>query len=379
MLKSKVLVVDGSVTVRKRIGDAVKRAQNLNLAGVAQTPSIALQKIGIDRPDVVALDSEMQGEDVIDLVRKMVKLSPSTRIIVFGRKVRRGSALVLDLISAGVTDWVAKPQSDVVSDAEWGVVESELLPKLSVPGLEAGDEGEAAEKLEVGSRTVGEFISALSKPRNREKAGKFRGSHELLCVGSSTGGPNALAELFGAFSKSFPVPVLITQHMPAMFTEMLAKRLNGLDTLRFFEAEEGMLAQIGCAYIAPGGKHMTVSRTDNGFELHLNEDPPENSCRPAVDVMLRSVARSVGGAALVTILTGMGKDGFLGCEQLSDMGATVIAQDEESSVVWGMPGFVAMEGIADKVLPLHEIAESIHSAFDCNISHRTTLAQEPLI
>ncbi len=367
MFKAKVLVVDGAVSMRKRIGDAVKADRGLALAGVAQNASIALQKVKVDRPDSIVLDGDLPDVDLLDFVRKLAKELPGTRIVLFGTKVQRGSACVLDFISAGASDYLLKPEYRSISDSALDCIERDLIPKLGGSMATPPSKKEAAVKtLSKGALAVGELIRhTVSLIEKKERAAKHSGSFELLCIGSSTGGPNALAEVFKNFSKDFPAPVLITQHMPPMFTAMLANRLNGLDTIPFQEATDGMLVERGRGYIAPGGRHMTVARKSGLLTIKLNDDPPENSCRPAVDVMLRSVAECVGGAALVTILTGMGKDGCLGSERLSEMGATVFAQNEESSVVWGMPGFVAAEGIADKVLPLDEISDNIHKAFRC--------------
>ncbi len=367
MFKAKVLVVDAAVSMRKRIGDAVKADAGLALSGVAQNASIALQKVKVDRPDSIVLDGDLPDVDLLELVRKLAKELPGTRIVLFGTKVQRGSSCVLDFISAGASDYLLKPEYRTISDSALDCIERDLIPKLGGSMATPPAKKEAAVKtLERGSAAVGELIRhTVSYIEKKERAAKHSGDFELLCIGSSTGGPNALAQVFKNFAKDFPAPILITQHMPPMFTAMLANRLNGLDTIPFQEAGDGMLVERGHAYIAPGGKHMTVTRKNGQLTIKLNDDPPENSCRPAVDVMLRSVAECVGGATLVTILTGMGKDGCLGSERLSEMGATVFAQDEESSVVWGMPGFVAAEGIADKVLPLDEISDNIHKAFRC--------------
>lgn len=370
MSKVKVLVVDSSVSMRKRIGDAVKAASGLDLVGVAQNASIALQKVKVDRPDVLVVDSDLADTDILAFVRELVKMLPDTRIVLFGKKVERGSSCVLDFISAGASDYLLKPDCRSISDPALDCIEKELIPKLG--GTRAsGNERRmdtAAKTLETATLAVGDLIRHTVRYQKKPRPSKYSGDFELLCIGSSTGGPNALAEVFKGIGKDFPVPIVITQHMPPLFTAMLANRLNGLDTVAFHEGEDGMSVERGHAYIAPGGKHMTVVRSNGLLKIKLNENPPENSCRPSVDVMLRSVAECVGGAALVTILTGMGKDGCRGCEQLSDLGATVYAQDEATSVVWGMPGFVTAEGLADKVLPVGDISDHIRRAFRCSLS-----------
>ncbi len=180
-----------------------------------------------------------------------------------------------------------------------------------------------------------------------------------MVVGTSTGGPNALADLFSRLPADFPVPILIVQHMPPMFTRLLAERLSGESPIRVEEAATGTVVEPGRAWIAPGDHHMIVVREGTQHRLVVHQDPPENSCRPAADVLLRSAARAYGADALAVILTGMGQDGLRGAEAIREAGGQVIAQDEATSVIWGMPGFVARANLADKVLPLAQIADEI--------------------
>jgi two-component system chemotaxis response regulator CheB len=182
---------------------------------------------------------------------------------------------------------------------------------------------------------------------------------ELVAIGASTGGPNALAAVLPALPADFPVPIVIVQHMPPVFTRSMADRLNAQAAIGVSEATAGEPLQAGHAYVAPGDFHMTLGRDAVGAKLRLHQGPPENSCRPAVDVLFRSVAESFGGRVLAVILTGMGKDGLNGCQNLRDAGAQILAQDEATSVVWGMPGFVARSGLADQVLPLDRMASEI--------------------
>ena len=181
----------------------------------------------------------------------------------------------------------------------------------------------------------------------------------MVCVGTSTGGPNALVEVFKRLPADFPLPILIVQHMPPVFTAMLAERLTTLGGVPVREAAEGLRVLPGNAYIAPGGKHMEVRRMGLNLFLHLQEEPPENSCRPSVDVLFRSAALAYGPHILAVVMTGMGQDGLRGCEWIKERGGRVLAQDEASSVVWGMPGYVAQAGLADSVLPLNQIAGEI--------------------
>jgi two-component system chemotaxis response regulator CheB len=190
------------------------------------------------------------------------------------------------------------------------------------------------------------------------RAGGFL-TPEVVCLGTSTGGPNALVEVFKYIPKDFPLPMLIVQHMPPVFTALLAERLTAQGHLKVHEGAEGQRVEPGHAYIAPGGRHMEVRRVGLNRFLHLQDDPPENSCRPAVDVLFRSVATAYGGNILAVVMTGMGQDGLRGCKWIREKGGQIVVQDEASSIVWGMPGFVAQAGLADKVVPLDQIAGEI--------------------
>jgi two-component system chemotaxis response regulator CheB len=180
-----------------------------------------------------------------------------------------------------------------------------------------------------------------------------------VAIGASTGGPNALTDIFASLPSDFPVPVVMVQHMPPMFTRLLAERLTAKSKLRVEEATAGTPLRPGHAWIAPGDYHMTVSRVGVEVRLHLNQDPPENSCRPAADVLFSSVAKTFGPNCLAVILTGMGQDGLRGCQAVREAAGQIVAQDEASSVVWGMPGYVVRAGLADQVLPLNAIAAEI--------------------
>ncbi len=181
-----------------------------------------------------------------------------------------------------------------------------------------------------------------------------------VCIGVSTGGPAALMHLFGQLDGPINFPIFIVQHMPPMFTGVLAHRLNDIGKLPVVEAEDGQAVRAGHVYLAPGGRHMTTKKqTDGEVVIQLADTPPENSCRPSVDVLFRSVARAYGAASLSMVLTGMGQDGLKGVRDIRAAGGLAYAQDEESSVVWGMPGAVVREGLADKVLPLSQMAREI--------------------
>jgi two-component system chemotaxis response regulator CheB len=186
----------------------------------------------------------------------------------------------------------------------------------------------------------------------------------IICIGTSTGGPNALADVFTELRQPLSVPVVVVQHMPPVFTRLLAERLSQSSRLSCVEGEDGQSLQPGKIYLAPGGKHMEVERNGPWGRLRLHEEPPVNSCRPSVDVLFASVAKAYGAAALGVVLTGMGQDGLRGCERLRENGGRVIVQDEATSIVWGMPARVAEAGLAEKILPLKEIADELRRRAD---------------
>jgi len=337
------LVVDDAVVMRKIISEALSRDPAVEVVGVAASGRIALQKMTQVNPDIVTLDVEMDEMDGVATLRELRKIYPRLPVIMFSTLTSRGAATTLDALTAGATDYVTKP-SNVGNVGECiDRLQSELLPKIKT------------------------YCSAILSPavasRPVPKAGFVQptriASPAVVCIGTSTGGPNALAEVFKSFLPNFTLPVLIVQHMPPVFTAVLAERLTALGTVQCHEGAEGQIVEAGHAYIAPGGKHMEVRRIGLKKVLHLQEEPPENSCRPAVDVLFRSAVAAYGANILAVVMTGMGQDGLRGCTLIREKGGQIIVQDKESSVVWGMPGAVAQAGLADKILPLDQISGEI--------------------
>jgi two-component system, chemotaxis family, protein-glutamate methylesterase/glutaminase len=277
-------------------------------------------------------------------------------VIMFSSLTQKAAATTLEALALGATDYVTKPAQTGSREASAAHVRDQLIPKIKAFG---------------GTRALSTLTPDRQKVTRLWSAPRVtRAPIEVIVVGASTGGPNALADIFGALPADLPVPVLIVQHMPPVFTQLLAERLTGRGPLKFHEAKDGDVLRPGEVWIAPGNYHMRVERL--GAQLHnvvrLDQGPPENSCRPAVDVLFRSAAEIYGDRALAVVLTGMGQDGLKGAEKLRAGGAQIIAQDERTSVVWGMPGFVARAGLAESVLPLDEIAREM--------THRT-LALRP--
>lgn len=350
MPKIRVLIVDDAVVMRRMISGVLERDPQIEVAGTAANGRIALQKIPQVNPDLITLDVEMPEMDGIETLKEIRKIYPKLPVIMFSTLTAKGASTTLDALTHGATDYVTKPAN--VGGVTEGIerLESELVPKIKTHCRHLRADSPPGDHTQ--------FVSRL-KPVSLPARTATRLQVEILAIGTSTGGPNALATLFKGFPKDFPLPIVIVQHMPPMFTALLAERLQALGSVAFHEAKQGQRILPGHAYIAPGGKHLEVRREGLHTVAYLHEAPPENSCRPAVDVLFRSVAAVYGMASLGVVLTGMGQDGLRGCQLLREKQAQVVVQDETSSVVWGMPGCVAQAGLADAILPLDRIAGEI--------------------
>lgn len=345
MPKIRVLVVDDAVVMRKLISEALSRDPEIEVVGTAANGHIGLQKITQVNPDIITLDVEMPDMDGLQMLRELRKTYPKLPVIMFSTLTSRAAASTLQALGEGATDYVTKPANVGNVSESIQKLNEEMVPKI---------------KLHCGC-TNHRSLLAETKPRvpvNNSPSAVDR-AIEILCVGTSTGGPNALAEFFNTIPANFPVPIVIVQHMPPLFTAMLAQRLEAHAKLRFHEGMEGQAVESGHVYIAPGGKHMEVIKQGAKVVLHLTEEPPENSCRPAVDVLFRSVVKAYQTHVLGVVMTGMGQDGLRGCELIKENHGQVLVQDEASSVVWGMPGYVAHAGLADRILPLDQLAGEV--------------------
>lgn len=345
----RVLIVDDAVVIRRLVSDVLASDADIEVVGTAANGRIALQKIPQCNPDVVTMDVEMPDLNGIETVRELRKTWPKLPVIMFSTLTERGGVATLDALAAGASDYATKPANVGSVTAGLETVRQELIPKIKA--LAGRTRSTALPPRPPSARVAAvPASSATATPASPV---------EMLAIGVSTGGPNALAELIPALPGDLRVPVVIVQHMPPMFTRLLAERLNAQSPLTVVEGQAGMRLQPGWVYIAPGDYHMVVERKTMGAVLALNQAPPENSCRPAVDVLFRSVVEQYRNGVLGVILTGMGQDGLRGCELIRDAGGQVVVQDEASSVVWGMPGFVARAGLADRVLPLNMIAPEL--------------------
>lgn len=347
-----VLVVDDSVMVRKLLTSYLRQDPLLAVAGTAATGRIALAKIPQVAPDLVVLDLEMPELDGLATLREIRRLHPLLPVVMFGSVTEGSVGVSLEALAMGPTDFVAKPAG--VASLHRGVeqVLDELVGKIkALCAASHLPAPRAARRLPAPAAVSRPFPPTPPPPA---------GGVDIVALGASTGGPDALAQVLALLPADFPVPVVVVQHMPAVFTTRFAQRLDATCPLRVREARAGEVVSPGLVLLAPGDHHMRLRRDEDGtVRVALDQSSPESFCRPAVDPLLRSVAEVYGGRALAVVLTGMGQDGTRGCQQLRAVGATIVAQDETTSVVWGMPGAVAGAGLAHRVLPLPDIAAEV--------------------
>ncbi|SHN42103.1 protein-glutamate methylesterase/protein-glutamine glutaminase [Cryptosporangium aurantiacum] len=374
-----VLVVDDSVVVRRLIVDALTDDPGIQVVGTASNGRLALAKIDELKPDVVTLDIEMPVLDGLGTLRELRPKHKRLPVIMFSTLTASGASATLEALAAGASDYVTKPANVGSVRESIKSVREQLIPRIYAlaprqrpsavpprPGALPGRPGAPATAPGGPPARAG---APLGRPQAPPPAGarppgkaapKTPGTRiDVIAVGCSTGGPDALAKVVQGFPKDLPVPVVVVQHMPPIFTKMFADRLDRASAVKVVEATADTPLTAGTVYIAPGDKHLEVIRRGTSVVTKLHEGPPENSCRPAVDPLFRSVATVYGAHALTVVLTGMGQDGKKGCEVLARVGSEIVVQDEETSVVWGMPGAVAAAGLADAIVPLGSISDTL--------------------
>jgi two-component system chemotaxis response regulator CheB len=345
----RVLVVDDSAVIRKVLGDLLGQDPAIEVVGSAPNGKVALEKLSSLNPDIITLDIEMPEMNGLDVVREIRQRGNQVPIIMCSSLTADGASHTLDALALGASDYVTKPSSHGVNTRD--VVGDDLLRKIKAL---AKQESNAS-----GSSSIRTSSLVRSDIPREAKPDKMLSEVGIVAFGVSTGGPNALMELLPQFSATFPVPIVIVQHMPPLFTKMLALRLCEVSKLPVSEAQHSQEVLPGQVYLAPGGFHMEIKRLLGRTVVALNDGPAENSCRPAVDVLFRSVAKTYGDKSLGVILTGMGQDGLNGAKEIKRVGGSLIIQDKESSAVWGMPGSIIDAGLDPYVSPLNGIAQEI--------------------
>jgi two-component system, chemotaxis family, protein-glutamate methylesterase/glutaminase len=350
----RVLVVDDSAVIRGLLIRALETDPEITVVGSVGDGRMALNALGRNDPEVVILDIEMPVMDGLTALPQIIAAKPDVKVVMASTLTRRNADISLRALDAGAADYVTKPGSTALVTAE--DFKRELVAKVkalaqarrAARGEKRPSPGVAAPRRE--PVVPPPAAKPVLRPAPTEPP-------EVLAIASSTGGPQALFQLLGRLRGGIDAPILITQHMPATFTTILAEHIGRQSGWPAAEAVDGEPVRGGRVYIAPGDFHMTVEAAASGQKLlRLDKNPPENFCRPAADPMLRSLARVYGRRVLCLVLTGMGHDGLRGGREVVAAGGAVLAQDEATSVVWGMPGAVAAAGLCSAVLPLDELA-----------------------
>jgi two-component system, chemotaxis family, protein-glutamate methylesterase/glutaminase len=342
-----VLVVDDSVVIRRMVSTVLDDDPEITVVGTASNGRIALDKLAQLKPDIVILDVEMPVMDGLATLRALRLTHPKLPVVMFSALTERGATATLDALAAGATDYVTKPSHAGSVAASIERVRLELIPK--VKGLVGANRARSA------PRATPVVPVPASRPVRQDRV-------DVIAVGCSTGGPDALTSIVAGLPKDFAKPVVVVQHMPPLFTRLFAERLNRSCPLPVSEAVDGQVLQAGHIIVAPGDRHLTVRRQGTEVVVVLGSEPPENYCRPSVDVMFRSMADVYGGGVLACVLTGMGHDGTSGAARVRAVGGRVVVQDEATSVVWGMPGSIVAAGLANDIVPLDRISETLRNA-----------------
>ena len=367
--KIKVLIVDDSALVRKLLTSILSSDRSIEVVGAANDAFMAREKIKKLNPDVLTLDVEMPRMDGVTFLKNLMRLRPMP-VIMISTLTEKSAEITLDALAAGAIDFVTKPKIDVAQELEKYAIE--IISKIKVAA------SSKVRKLEGKVRSIcTETIAEADLPSAKgtrdshttdDVFGKmklkkhFATTDKLIAIGASTGGTEAIRQILESMPPTSP-GIVVAQHIPPKFSAAFAERVNSCSQLKVSEARDGALIVPGCAYIAPGDQHLQVVRDGVRWKCKLSEKLPVNRHRPSVDVLFRSVAENAGPNALGVILTGMGKDGALGLKELRDVGANTIAQDEATSVVWGMPGAAVSLNAAKEVLALEKIAGRLKSHF----------------
>jgi two-component system chemotaxis response regulator CheB len=359
--KVRILVVDDTIFYRKILSDILKEIPQVEVVGSANTGKVALSKIDSLNPDMITLDVEMPGMNGLEVLEELNKKNSDIGVLMVSTLTGKGSQITIKALELGAFDFIEKPSSEGSSMKE----NMERVKENLVPIIQAFLK---RRELKSRFRTKKEYLPQGTRPEYKpqtksvsQKPLSLKSKSEIVTIGISTGGPNALAKMIPMLPEDIGVPILIVQHMPPVFTASLAKSLDSKSKLSVVEAVNGQAIEPNKVYIAPGGKQMKIAASNDGLRrlIKITDDPPENSCKPSADYLFRSVADYYVGRATGVIMTGMGSDGFKGLMELHKKNATIIAQDEETCTVFGMPKAPIDNGIAHIVCPLEKIADEI--------------------
>ena len=352
----KALVVDDTIVYRKIVGDALKQMPGIEVVGTANNGKIALSKIKTLKPDLMTLDIEMPEMNGIELLQELQHMDNPPLVIMVSTLTHQGGELTLKALGLGAFDVLPKPEEGKMAENmlkvkktlepivrhvrrhKFGIIDAPARPKPAVPAT-----------------------ARAREPKGAPRPAGIRSKSEIIGIGISTGGPNALTKMIPMLPKDLKVPVLIVQHMPPVFTASLANSLNKKSALEVLEAKDGDAIKPGTVFIAPGGKQMKIVAGADGLtrKIKITDDPPENSCKPSADYLFRSIAQHYIGRSTGVIMTGMGSDGSKGLVQMKNNGSVIIAQDEKTCTVYGMPKEPTESGIVDVIAPLEKIADEI--------------------
>ena len=338
----KVLVVDDSSFFRRRITEFISTDPDIQVVGQAIDGLDAIEKTNSLNPDIITMDIEMPRLDGISAVKKIRETKKDIPILMFSSLTHEGAKATFEALDAGASDFLPKKFEEIAAERQ------EAIKKLC-DRIKSLTKNRSAAK--VPTIKIPESLRAT-------KTASVRG-YQLAVIGASTGGPIAIEKVLKSLPGSFPLPILLIQHMPASFTGAFAERLDKMCAINVKEAQDGDTLQPGTAYIAPGGRQMRLKKNGRGCVLSVNDEPVNTTYKPCVDITFDSVADQYHGRVLAIVLTGMGSDGCKGARLLREKGATVWAQDEASCVVYGMPMAVVKENLADKVMSVDEIGMSL--------------------
>lgn len=350
-----IMLVDDSVVLRGALSRIIESDPVIKIVSSVSNGELAVTAAANKKPHIVVLDIEMPVMDGLTALPKILEVSPHSKVIMFSSLTEKGAATSLKAFSLGAVECIVKPSSgqNVAQGSDFQKNMLALFKNLVPEELRVPAQHAAEAPVKHAPAALPQAQSSSSFTLNTNPLA-YKGKPAIVAIGSSTGGPNALFDVLPYF-KNFDVPIIITQHMPATFTKILADHIQQKTGIETFEGAEGMAVEKGKIYVAPGGFHMKIVRHETGLKIQIDNGPPENFCKPSVDPMFRSAIDIFGNKVLGLILTGMGNDGIGGGKLLIEKGGRMIAQDEATSVVWGMPGAVAKAGLCSAVLPLNDI------------------------